>query len=200
MKALKLFVIATGGLIVLAFFSLFMMGRRPDAGRISGVVEIAAPPEVVMTWLTEPAKMRRWVGWLADVKGDTSAVSIGRKQVWVMDDGHSGAVSIQTELAAFAPPDSMRLRLEVPGMVEGENFYQLENMNGGTRLTVNGRYHHPNPIIALLEPLATPEAAAKLKADLDRLRTQVAAFTLDASGAAPDSSTAGPGPEMRKKP
>jgi len=175
MKAIQVFVIATGAVIVLVLLALFMVGRRPGAGRVSGTVELGAPPAEVMPWLTEPSKLRRWVGWLADVKGDTTAATLGRTQQWVMDDGKSGAITMNVELTGWAPPDSMRAKLSVPGLVEGDNRYVLEDLLAGTRLTVSGRYTHPNLVVALLEPLVTPEAQAKLRADLARLRGAIAA-------------------------
>lgn len=184
MKAIQVFVITTGVIIVLGLLALFAMGRRPGAGRVSGSVELDASPAAVMAWLTEPAKLRRWVGLLSEVKGDTSAAVLGRKQEWVMDDGKSSALTMQIELTGWAPPDSMRVRMLVPGMVEGDNRYVLENLGARTRLSVTGKYHHPNPIIALLEPLVTPEAQAKLQSDLARLRTTIAAEAVEAGGAA----------------
>lgn len=190
MKFIQVFVIATGGLIVLALFSLFLMGRRPDAGRVTGMVEIDAPPAAVLPWLVEAPRLRKWVGWLADVKGDTTAAAVGRKQTWVMDDGTSSAVNLEVRLAAYAPPDSLRLELTVPGMVEGTSRYALEDLGGRTRLTVRSHYRHPNPAIALLEPLATPEAGAKLKADLARLRVQVESSGRDTTAAPADTAAA----------
>jgi hypothetical protein len=180
MKLVKLFVIVSGGLIVLALLALFAMGRRPDAGRITGTVELDGPPSSVLPWLVEPARLKRWVSWLADVRGDSTAeAAVGRTQVWVMDDGKSGATEMVTTITAWAPPDSFRRSLSVPGLVEGENAYTLADVGGRTRLTVEGRYHHPNPMIALLEPLATPEAAAKLRADLSKLRVLVASLRIE---------------------
>lgn len=190
MRFVQIFVIATGGLIVLALFSLFLMGRRPDAGRVAGIVELDAPPAAVMPWLVDASKLRQWVGWLADVKGDTTDATAGRQQTWVMDDGTSSAVEMQVQLAAYAPPDSVRLRLRVPGLVEGTSRYVLEDLGGRTRLTVNSHYRHPNPAIALLEPLATPEAGAKLQKDLTRLRDRIAAAAQDTTTAPADSAAA----------
>lgn len=190
MKAIQMFVVVTGAIIVLGLLALFLVGRRPGAGRVSATVELAVPPASAMPWLTEPAKLRQWVGWLAEVKGDTSAAAVGRKQEWVMDDGKSGALTMSIELTGYAPPDSMRARLTVPGLVEGDNRYVLEDLLAGTRLTVTGKYRHPNPIIALLEPLATPEAQAKLRADLARLRVVVANAAAETQGAPEDSTAA----------
>jgi hypothetical protein len=193
MKAIQVFVIATGAIIVLGLLALFAIGRRPGAGRVGGTVELGVPPAVAMQWLTEPAKLRRWVGWLAEVKGDTTAAALGRKQEWVMDDGRSGALTLAVEITGWAPPDSMRMTLAVPGMVEGDNRYVLEDLLAGTRLTVTGKYRHPNLVVALLEPLVTPEAQAKLSADLARLRAAIATSADTASAAAaPADTTAAP--------
>lgn len=190
MKAIQIFVVVTGAIIVLGLLALFAIGRRPGAGRVGGSVELGVPPAVAMQWLTEPAKLRRWVGWLAEVKGDTSAAALGRKQEWVMDDGKSGALTLAVEITGWSPPDSMRMTLAVPGMVEGDNRYVLEDLLAGTRLTVSGKYRHPNIMVALLEPLVTPEAQAKLRADLARLREAVRADTTSAEPAPAADSAA----------
>lgn len=184
MKAIQVFVVVTGAIIVLGLLALFAIGRRPGAGRVSGTVELGVPPAVAMRWLTEPSKLRRWVGWLAEVKGDTTAAALGRRQEWVMDDGKSGAITLAIEITGWSPPDSMRVKLSVPGLVEGDNRYVLEDLLAGTRLTVTGKYTHPNLVVALLEPLATPEAQAKLRADLARLREAVLSDTTSAAPAA----------------
>lgn len=190
MKAIQIFVVVTGAILVLGLLALFAIGRRPGAGRVSGSVELGVPPAVAMPWLTEPAKLRRWVGWLAEVKGDTSAAALGRKQEWVMDDGKSGALTLAVEITGWSPPDSMRMTLAVPGMVEGDNRYVLEDLLAGTRLTVTGKYRHPNLMVALLEPLVTPEAQAKLRADLARLREAVRSDTTSAAPARAADSAA----------
>lgn len=190
MKAIQIFVVVTGAIIVLGLLALFAIGRRPGAGRVGGTVELGVPPAVAMQWLTEPAKLRRWVGWLAEVKGDTSAAALGRKQEWVMDDGKSGALTLAVEITGWSPPDSMRMTLAVPGMVEGDNRYVLEDLLAGTRLTVSGKYRHPNIMVALLEPLVTPEAQAKLRADLARLREAVRSDTTSAEPAPAADSAA----------
>lgn len=184
MKAIQVFVVVTGAIIVLGLLALLAIGRRPGAGRVSGTVELGVPPAVAMRWLTEPSKLRRWVGWLAEVKGDTTAAALGRRQEWVMDDGKSGAITLAIEITGWSPPDSMRVKLSVPGLVEGDNRYVLEDLLAGTRLTVTGKYTHPNLVVALLEPLATPEAQAKLRADLARLREAVLSDTTSAAPAA----------------
>lgn len=190
MKAIQIFVVVTGAIIVLGLLALFAIGRRPGAGRVSGTVELGVPPAVAMRWLTEPAKLRRWVGWLAEVKGDTTAAALGRRQEWVMDDGKSGAVTLAIEITGWSPPDSMRVKLSVPGLVEGDNRYVLEDLLAGTRLSVTGKYTHPNLVVALLEPLATPEAQAKLRADLARLREAVLSDTTSAAPAPAADSAA----------
>jgi uncharacterized protein YndB with AHSA1/START domain len=185
MRFVKIFVIANGALIVIGLVTLFAVSHRPGAGHVPGVVELDAPPAAVMPWLTEPARLRQWVGYLQQVEGDTSAAAVGRRQVWRMDDGQGGAVLLASRITAYAPPDSLRLHVEVPGLVEGDNAYVLTDLGGRTRLAVDGRYRHPNPIVALLEPMATPQAVNKLRGDLARLRAQVAAEAR--AGAAPDS-------------
>lgn len=197
MKVLKIFVITSGSLIVIALLSLFIASKRPDAGVVAATAELQAPPATVMPWLTEPAKLKQWVSSLADVRGDIEQPAVGQRQIWTMDDGKSGALSMTIEVTMYAPPDSMRRSLLVPGLVEGANTYVLTDLGGRTRLNVVGKYHHPNPMVALLEPLVAPEAKAKLKADLAKLGVILAREALEGAGSvegAAGAAEGGPGP------
>jgi uncharacterized protein YndB with AHSA1/START domain len=197
MKILKIFVITTGSLIVLALLSLFVASRRPDAGVVSATTELQGPPATVMPWLTEPARLKQWVSSLTDVRGDIEQAAVGQRQIWTMDDGKSGALTMTIEITMYSPPDSMRRSLLVPGLVEGTNTYELTDLGGRTRLKVEGKYHHPNPLVALLEPLVAPEAKAKLRADLAKLGVILAHEALEGAGSAEGAAGAmegGPGP------
>jgi uncharacterized protein YndB with AHSA1/START domain len=197
MKILKIFVIASGSLIVLVLLSLFVASKRPDAGIVAATVELQAPPATVMPWLTEPAKLKQWVSSLADVRGDIEQAAVGQRQMWTMDDGKSGALTMTIEITMYSPPDSMRRSLLVPGLVEGTNTYELTDLGGRTRLKVVGKYHHPNPLVALLEPIVAPEAKAKLRADLAKLGVILAHEALEGAGSAEGAAGAmegSPGP------
>lgn len=197
MKILKIFVITSGSLIVLVLLSLFAASKRPDAGIVAATAELQAPPATVMPWLTEPAKLKQWVSSLADVRGDVDQAAVGARQIWTMDDGKSGALTMSIEITMYAPPDSMRRSLMVPGLVEGANTYVLTDLGERTRLSVVGKYHHPNPLLALLEPIVAPEAKAKLQADLAKLGVILAHEALEGGGSAEGADGAmerGPGP------
>lgn len=194
MKILKIFVITSGSLIVLVLVSLFVASKRPDAGIVAATAELQASPATVMPWLTEPAKLKQWVSALADVRGDVDPVAVGARQVWTMDDGKSGALTMSTEITMYAPPDSMRRSLVVAGLVEGANTYMLTDLGGRTRLSVVGKYHHPNPMVALLEPLVAPEAKAKLKADLAKLGVILAHAAAEGAGSPEGAAEGGAGP------
>ncbi len=183
MKFIKIFVVTTGAFIVCVILALFLAGRRPGAGRVSGVVTLDQPPAAVMPWLTEPARLERWVGWLRQVDGDTTAAAVGRKQTWHMDAGESGTLPLSVEITGYWPPDSLQLHRSVPGFLEGDNRYTLTAAGGGTRLAVEEHDRYPNFVVGLLEPFATPQAKRKLNADLARLDSLIAG---DARAGAPD--------------
>lgn len=196
MKILKIFVISSGSLIVLVLLALFIASKRPDAGIVTASAELQVPPATVMPWLTEPEKLKQWVAFLTEVRGDTSQAAVGTRQLWLMDDGKSGVLTMSTEVTMYAPPDSMRRSLVVPGLVEGANTYLLADLGGRTRLTVAGKYHHPNPMVALLEPIVASEAKAKLRADLAKLGALLAHEALEGGGSAEGAAGAmegGPG-------
>ena len=153
MKILKIFVISSGSLIVLVLLALFIASKRPDAGIVTASAELQVPPATVMPWLTEPEKLKQWVTFLTEVRGDTSEVAVGTRQLWLMDDGKSGVLTMSTEVTMYAPPDSMRRSLVVPGLVEGA-------VHDGASLLVLGR-----AVTAAADPRVALQAA---RAERDR--------------------------------
>jgi uncharacterized protein YndB with AHSA1/START domain len=166
------------GLAVLAVLILFALSKRPDAGKGEVSIEIAQPPTVVWAWITEPEKLKQWVGWLAAVESDTTtAMGVGHREVWVMDDPNAKEpMRLPAVVTAEDAPHSGSAHIEVPGSFEGEVSYVLTDLGGGrTRLTQKADFRYTNPVFALLEPLVTPEANKKMATDLARLKAKAEA-------------------------
>ncbi len=73
------------GLIALAVVVLLVMGGGRGESRLVTDVEIARPANVVFTWITEPERVKSWVGWLIEIQSLTpssAAVERARCGSW----------------------------------------------------------------------------------------------------------------------
>lgn len=179
MKVLLWIVGGLVGLVALALLGLFAAGFRSNAGRGRIAITIARPPAEVFPWLTEPQRLTQWVSWLMEVRahGSTDAV-VGRRSTWIMNDRmNKTTLPIESELVAVEAPHKLAARIWLPesfmGGFKGEVTYTLEPKDGGTLFTYDGRFQYGSAMGKLFEPLVTPQAAKKLRADLERLKQQV---------------------------
>lgn len=159
-------------LVVLAVGVLFVMGKRPDAGRMRTSIEIAQPPEVVWTWVTEPARVKQWVSWLVEIRNDTPGVEgVGSRETWIMDDPNmKQRMEIPAVVTATDKPRSVSAHVGVTGMFEGDATYTLVPTATGTRLESDSRWRYTEPFARLMEPLVTQQAIAKERADFAHLK------------------------------
>lgn len=176
-----------GGAIVAVLLigvaGLWIASNRRDAGRMRASVEIERAPEEIWPWITEPEQLTQWVGWLAEVKPDTTtpAEGIGHRATWVMDDPRAkGKVLVPGMITVWDPPDQMGVHVEVPGEFKGDVLYTLTDLgNGRTRVEQDGRYTYESRLVSLLEPLLTPDAMRKTFDDMKRLKEKVEAVAED---------------------
>lgn len=178
------------GLAVMCVLVLFLMGRRPGAGRSMHSVVVARPAAEVWTWITEPERVKQWVSWLVEIRTtETGPPRAGMTEVWVMDDPNmKQRIEIDGTITEVVPEQRLGVSISLPGQFEGTTTYTLTEVEGGTRLETDGRFKYTNAVVALLEPLVTPEADKKMRADLARLKALAeAAVPRDAAGSVPDS-------------
>jgi uncharacterized protein YndB with AHSA1/START domain len=188
-NAIRLFktvVLGTAIMILGGFAALVCLGFRPGASSTSSTIEIARPPEVVWAWLTEPARLTRWVGWLTSVKQDsTSADGIGGRQSWTLHDPNMAqdVVVIGTVTEQDAPR-LRRVHVRTPGMFSGDYAYTLTPVAGGTRLQQSAHFRYDMWFARLMEPLVTPQASRKAREDQARLKQLAEAEPADSNAAA----------------
>lgn len=163
------------GLVVLAVLVLFLVGRRPHAGDTLSVIEIARPPEVVWTWITEPERVKQWVSWLAEVRQDTPGVDgVGARETWFMDDPNmKKRLEIPAVVTAYDPPRSVSIHIDAPKLFQGDATYTLTPTPTGTRLEQKGSWRYADAFSRLMEPLVTPQANAKGDKDFAKLKALI---------------------------
>jgi len=173
MKWLLIVLGALLGLVVLCVIGLLLMGLRPGAGRSVHSVIVARPAADVWTWITEPERVKRWVSWLVEIRTtETGPPRAGMTEVWVMDDPNmKRRIEIEGRITEVTPLQRLSVAIAMPGQFEGTTTYTLTEVEGGTRLDTDGRFLYTHPLIRLLEPIVTPEADKKMRADLARLKS-----------------------------
>ena len=45
-----------------------LLAISKDQSRLDATIEIARPPDVVFAWVTEPARVKQWLGWLVEIR------------------------------------------------------------------------------------------------------------------------------------
>ena len=55
-------------LVLLAVIVLLAMGGGRGESTLGSTVEIARPASVVFRWVTEPARIKTWLGWLVEIR------------------------------------------------------------------------------------------------------------------------------------
>jgi uncharacterized protein YndB with AHSA1/START domain len=160
------------GILVVAVGVLALMGTRRDAGVSRASVEIQAPREQVWSWIVEPQKFKRWVGWVVDVETINPVMGVGHRDVVIMNEpGSPEPVRLETSWTEYAPPDRFAADVAFPGLFTGSQSYQLTALGQNrTRLEITTRIHYTSALVRLFEPLATPSSTRKIESDLATLK------------------------------
>src|SRR5262245_15360512 len=106
MKWLLYALAAVGGVLVLCVIVLLFLGGFRGESRLVASVDIAKPPGAVFPWLSQPDKLKSWVGWLVDVHDLTpNNTGVGARQVWVMEDRNNNnqRMDIASEVTRAEP-------------------------------------------------------------------------------------------------
>lgn len=172
MKILLYGLAGFGALVVLALVALFLMGFRRSAGSMVSAIEINAPPDEVWLWVNEPARLKQWVSWLEEVREDNALSGVGAKRTWVMNDPNMKQnVEIQAEVTQFDPPRQLGVHLASKIGFTGDATYTLTDLGDGkTRLEAQGKFRYNHWFARLMEPVVTPQARKKQRADLETLK------------------------------
>ena len=189
---------AVVALVIVTLAGLWIASNRRDAGRLRGNIEIDRPLDITWTWLSDPAKLTQWVGWLDAIEPDTTTVAegIGHREIWVMNDPRmKEKLRVPGTITVWDPPRQIGVHIAMPEAFEGDVLYTLTELpNGRTRFEQDGRFRYLDRFAALMEPLVTPEAMKKLVDDMQRMKQKVEAepFPTDSTdvGASPADSAA----------
>jgi uncharacterized membrane protein len=166
-----------GGLLVVAVIVLLFLGGFRGESRLVAQIDIAKPAGTVFAWVSQPAKLKSWVGWMVDVRDLTPSQSgVGSRQVWVMEDRNNNnqLMNIASEVTRHEPDRVLESRVSAAEGFTGEVRYELEPIDASkTKLTYVANYKFEHWLAKLLEPIISRSAQQKLEEDLQRLKQQV---------------------------
>lgn len=179
MKWLLYALAGIAGVIGICVIILLMLGGMRGEGRLVASVDIAKPPATVFRWITQPEKMKSWIGWVVEIRNLTPGqTGVGSKDVWVMEDRNNGnqRMDIESLVTRYEPDRLLEARLSAPMAFTGAVTYELQPMDANrTRLTYSGSYRYEHWLAKLLEPVISRSAQQKLHEDLQRLKQQAEA-------------------------
>ena len=178
MKWIKIIGGGLVGCLLLGVAILALLGMRTDANRLQTSIVIGKPAREVWPWLYDAPKLKSWVSWLMDIKGEPGEPSVGRKSVWVMQDqnNNNALMEIQSLVEAVERDRKLAVKLNVEGQFSGNAVYLLTDMgNGQTKLEVDSRYEIYNSFARLFMPLVITSAKTKMLGDLTKLKSLVEA-------------------------
>jgi carbon monoxide dehydrogenase subunit G len=135
-------------------------------------IDIARPPAAVFPYLTEPERLKQWVGGLAAfeaVDGETARLGARSRQVMVI---RGREWKLDGELTALEADRLVEARMVGKGF-SARTRYALEPIKSGTRLTATVESEFSLLVARLFGGLVSREAQKKLSADLARLEALV---------------------------
>lgn len=124
---------------------------------ISTTIDIAAGPERVWAVLTDFARHPEWNPFIRSISGPLEAG--GRLTVHICPPGQKGMTFRPKVLAAERARElRWKGRVIIPGIFDGEHFFRLEPVAGGTRL------HHGETFSGLIPALMPARAFMPIEA------------------------------------
>ena len=179
MKWLLYMLAGLGGLVVIAVVVLLALGGGRGLGEYMTSIEIARPAPVVFSWITEPPRVKSWVGWLIDIKSLTpEKTGVGVREIWVMEDRNNDnqRMEILQETTRHQPNRLLETRVNVPDGFSGTIVMELEPLGESrTRLTYRASIQFHHWLAKLMEPVISRSARQKLVEDFERLRQRAEA-------------------------
>ena len=179
MKWLLYILAGVVGLVLLAVVVLLIIGGGRGEAQLVTSVEIARPASIVFKWITEPPRVKSWVGWLVDIQSLTPGKEgVGAREVWVMEDRNNNnqRMDIQSEVTRYEADRLVQARLTVPQGFNGMVTYEIEPLDANrSKLTYRADFKYEHWLAKLMEPVITRSAKQKLEEDLARLKQKAEA-------------------------
>src|SRR5262249_42108270 len=134
MKWVKISLASIAGILLLSVGAIAVAGMGADANRIYAATFVKARPAMVWPWLTQPEKIKRWVGWLVEIRGADGEPAPGKKSVWVMEDRNNNnmRMEITGTVESVDPHRRLAVSMIVPEGFQATQVYTLTEQPDGS--------------------------------------------------------------------
>lgn len=183
MRILKRVIGAILVVLALAVGALLLLGGFKGEGRNSVTIRVEAPVQEVYAWITEPEKLKQWMGGLVESTPlTTDGLRVGARSREVFEMGDERRV-MEVEITALRPNERLEAKVTSDGFVVDVR-YILSQKDGLTRVTYIGDAKYTRLHLRLMEPIITPMAQQKLEDDFARLKEMIEASRATKGGEA----------------
>ena len=177
MKWVKIAGLVLGVLIVVPVVAVAIAGAGQDSNRLAASIVIHQKPEAIWPWLYKPDKVKQWVSWLVEIRGERDGEpAVGQSAVWVMEDRNNGnaRMEIKGTVEAVEPNRRIAVKLSATEGFSGNTVYTLTpQADGSTKLESDSRYRFDNGFARFMTPVICWQAKKKMLSDLEQLRARV---------------------------
>jgi uncharacterized protein YndB with AHSA1/START domain len=134
-------------------------------------VKIAAPPQEVFAYLSEPDKIMQWLEGVTKIEPLTeSGHRVGARSKVTVHEGNE-TIEMQEEVIRVEPDKLTELRLTCP-MFDATSLYELTDDQGQTLVKQTLRADYQG-IVRIVAPLMSGAVQQKMDADFQRLKQLV---------------------------
>jgi hypothetical protein len=157
-------------LLGVAVLALVAAGFRESAGRTEATIDMARPPAEIYPMLVETPKRRLWIVGMTEANDLTQGgPRVGARSRFVILQGGQ-RLEAELELTALEPPR------EIQGRITSDAFEQtigwnLQPIDGGTRVYYSAHTRYHAWLTRLLEPLFSAAAQKRVEQSLARLKS-----------------------------
>jgi len=139
----------------------------------SASTEIAAPPEVVFPYLTDPDLLRLWLGGFRGSRrlsgGSGTTPEVGTRSIDTIVEG-GREMEMETEILRYVPPRELDVKITGRG-INAMSAYRL--VGAETTTVTHTQEIRLGGLARLLTPLMGGPMEKRLREDLARLKTAV---------------------------
>ena len=170
MKWLKYAAAAAFSLALIVLLILVGLGGLRGESRLVHTIQIDRPASDVFTWITEPERLKAWVGSLVDVETLTpGSQGPGTRTRWMLHDAEESdqVLEVDFEVTRVEPGRLLEARVHSPEL-SGSVSYNLEPLDANRTLLMyraNSLYERK-----LLVSIYSRAAQRKLNDDMARLK------------------------------
>lgn len=164
---------AVGVLLLLFVGTMLLLGGGREVAVVESSTVISRPAATIFPWLTEPARLKQWLGGLVEIVPQTEGgARLGaRSREVLFMDGQSWP--LQTEITGFEPPRRLVVHVTGEGFTDDHEYLLEEHQEAGvtsTQITVKSSARYQLLFSRLMAPLVNRDVERTLRKNFATLK------------------------------